>query len=240
MPPSVSVRAGDWKLIRIFHGGDDGKHRYKLFNLSDDLGEQNDLAAEMPHRVTQLDQLIDTFLTDTGAVVPLPNPDFDATKYQPELEGIAILKGSSKAAKTASRPGKPVAGWQPGGTCTLSLSGDALVVTSDGGDPHLSFALPQAIPAQALTLRFTMIGESDGDGQVFWHEHGVRPAFIAKRSVVFDAHHNGQTHDYEVSFTADQPVLGIRIDPSRGPGKVQLSKMTLTTSDGTTVHKWDF
>ena len=51
LPPSVSVHQGDWKLIRIFHGGENGKHRYKLFNLKEDIGEQNDLARAFPERV---------------------------------------------------------------------------------------------------------------------------------------------------------------------------------------------
>ncbi len=53
LPPSVSVHQGDWKLIRIFHGGENGKHRYKLFNLKDDLGEQKNLATELPDRVAR-------------------------------------------------------------------------------------------------------------------------------------------------------------------------------------------
>ena len=46
---------GDWKLIRIFHGGENGQHRWKLFNLRDDIGEQHDLADEFPARVQELD-----------------------------------------------------------------------------------------------------------------------------------------------------------------------------------------
>ncbi len=97
LPPSVSAHVGDWKLIRIFHGGDAGRHRYKLFNLKDDLGEHHDLAAELPDKVRQLDALIEKFLTDTKAVVPLPNPKFDPKEYHPDREGQAELKGSRKA-----------------------------------------------------------------------------------------------------------------------------------------------
>lgn len=28
LPPAVSVHRGDWKLIRLFHGGEKGGHRY--------------------------------------------------------------------------------------------------------------------------------------------------------------------------------------------------------------------
>ena len=94
LPPSICVHSGDWKLIRIFHGGGAGRHRYQLFNLNDDLGERKDLAADLPDKVQELDTLIENFLVETKAVVPLPNPKFDPAKYHPEREGQAELKGS--------------------------------------------------------------------------------------------------------------------------------------------------
>ncbi|MCR4415941.1 MAG: sulfatase [Thermoguttaceae bacterium] len=108
LPPSVSVhRADGWKLIRIFHGGDNGAHRYLLFNLRDDLGEKHNLAAQKPELVRELDALIEKFLADTKAVVPIPNPAFDPSKYRPELEGVQTnqksgkRKGKTKAARPA-------------------------------------------------------------------------------------------------------------------------------------------
>ena len=87
LPPFVSVHHGDWKLIRIFHGGNDGDHRWQLFNLADDIGEQHDLAAAQPARVQQLDAMIEDFLNDTQTVRPIRNPAFDPSAYHPELEG---------------------------------------------------------------------------------------------------------------------------------------------------------
>jgi hypothetical protein len=49
--------------------------------------------------VKQLDALIEKFLADTKAVVPIPNPKFDPAKYRPESEGKQQPKG--KAAKKA-------------------------------------------------------------------------------------------------------------------------------------------
>lgn len=100
LPPGVSVHQGDWKLIRIFHGSLDGKqHRWMLYNLREDVGEQNDLADEHPERVAQMDALIETFLVDTNAVQPIPNPRFDPAKFDLSLEGKAKLKGIPKAKK---------------------------------------------------------------------------------------------------------------------------------------------
>ena len=84
--PSVYVRKGDWKLIRLFHQGDDGSHVYELYNLKDDIGETRNLAAEKPERVKELDRLIDGFLKDTEAVLPKPNPRYDPSAKRPEAK----------------------------------------------------------------------------------------------------------------------------------------------------------
>ena len=87
LPDSVCIHAGDWKLIRLFHEGEDGQHAYRLYNLAEDIGETNDLANQHPERVASLDQQIEKYLTESKAVVPLPNPAFDPAQYRPELIG---------------------------------------------------------------------------------------------------------------------------------------------------------
>lgn len=250
LPPAVSVHRGDWKLIRIFHGGDNGQHRWKLFHLSDDIAEQRDMAAEHPEMVEEMDALIEAFLVRTNAVRPLPNPAFDPTQYDPTLEGKARLKGGAnatnkKAAKTSKNrarrpPAKPVAGWQPAGTCELKVENGALVVISSGGDPHFSYDLPRTFPEKKMQLQFTMVSNSAGTGQIFWHEQGVVPAFHRDRSVRFDVQHDGQPHDYAIEFSPANPILAIRIDPSAGPGRMRVSNVKLTDSSGGVLHQWSF
>ena len=92
LPPAVTATESDWKLIRLFFQGENGAHRYKLFNLHDDLGEKNDLAAKEPQRVKEMDALIEKFLVDTKAVQPIANPNFKAASYHPELEGVQVKK----------------------------------------------------------------------------------------------------------------------------------------------------
>jgi hypothetical protein len=105
LPPAASVHRDDWKLIRIFHGGDNGAHRYLLFNLHDDLSEKQNLAQERPDLVHELDAKIERFLADTKAVVPVANPAFDPAAYRPKEEGRQKAKANPKAkakAKTKS------------------------------------------------------------------------------------------------------------------------------------------
>jgi len=237
LPPSVSIHQGDWKLIRLFHHGPPGKHRYKLFNLKSDMGEQSNVADEFPERLQAMDALIEDFLVDTAAVRPQPNPNFDPAVYRPELEGKGALKGGTKK-PGPTKVGKPVAGWQSGGTARLSLNGKTLKITSTGGDPHLSLRLPKTIAAAPLMLKFSMTSQSDGQGQFFWHEQGVSPGFFRDRSQPFDVHHDGKPHNYELSWTPKKPVIGIRIDPSRATGKMEISNIRLTTKDGREVFRW--
>ena len=79
--PATSVRKGDWKLIRFHCDGPGQTDRFELYNLREDIGEKNDLAESEPERLTDLNALIDGFLSDTEAVVPTANP-----RYQDGLD----------------------------------------------------------------------------------------------------------------------------------------------------------
>ncbi len=74
--PSTAVRAGDWKLIRIYCDGPGQADRFELYNLRDDIGERRDVAGSSPERVRELNALIEVFLSETDAVVPRPNPRY--------------------------------------------------------------------------------------------------------------------------------------------------------------------
>ncbi len=146
LPPAVSVHRDDWKLIRIFHGGENGAHRHLLFNLREDLGEKNNLAAAQPGLVTELDGLIEKFLADTKAVVPVPNPAFDPAKYHPELEGKQQPKAKAKAAAKPAAKGKgkddgdpALQGWKARG-CTAKVQDGILRLTNVGDACFLGFA----------------------------------------------------------------------------------------------------
>ncbi|MGB1125657.1 MAG: sulfatase-like hydrolase/transferase [Phycisphaeraceae bacterium] len=92
LPPSIAVHQGDWKLIRLFHAGEDGKHDYRLYNLAEDIGETTNVAAKHQVMLKRLDAMIDMHLRETGALVPKPNPDFDPAQYDPSKIGVAVPK----------------------------------------------------------------------------------------------------------------------------------------------------
>jgi arylsulfatase A-like enzyme len=69
--PYSIVRRGPWKLIRRYEG-----EPVELYDLTADPAEQHDLATSQPERARELDTLLTTWLEETGAKLPVPNPDF--------------------------------------------------------------------------------------------------------------------------------------------------------------------
>lgn len=79
--PSSIIRSKDWKLI-VYH--EDG--RSELYNVADDIGEQNDLAAVHPEKVSDLKKRLDVWLSETRAVMPRPDPRFAQERFDARLE----------------------------------------------------------------------------------------------------------------------------------------------------------
>lgn len=57
-----ALRLGDWKLVRTW-----AHDLVELFNLSEDIGEDRNLADEHPRRAQRLDMLLNQFLSAVGA-----------------------------------------------------------------------------------------------------------------------------------------------------------------------------
>ena len=99
----VSVRSGDWKLIRWFAPQPGDVRRYELYNLRNDLSETSNLAAAEPERVKALDALIDGFLTDTGATYPRPNPA--CKPAVPKISDDPLEGWKARACETTAKNG---------------------------------------------------------------------------------------------------------------------------------------
>ena len=79
--PCSLVRYGDWKLHEYFEDGG-----LELYNLREDIGEQQNLADAMPAKTRQLHDLLVQWRESVNAPVPTePNPNYDA-----EAEAKAI------------------------------------------------------------------------------------------------------------------------------------------------------
>ncbi len=77
--PYSIIRCGDWKLIKRYEG-----KTFELFDLKDDLSEQNDRSAEQPEKVKELDSKLTAWLKATKARLPKTNPEYDPAWSPPK------------------------------------------------------------------------------------------------------------------------------------------------------------
>jgi len=70
--PNGAVRDGDWKLIEWYEDG-----ALELYNIAQDIGEKNNLAARHPDKVKALHGKLIAWRKEVNAVMPTPNPKFD-------------------------------------------------------------------------------------------------------------------------------------------------------------------
>ena len=74
--PGGAVRAGDYKLLEYYEN-----YTVQLFNLREDIGEQNDLSQTEPVKVDELKAMLHAWRTEVAAQMPLPNPEYETGNY---------------------------------------------------------------------------------------------------------------------------------------------------------------
>ena len=65
--PGAAIRVGDWKLIEFYHYG-----TVELYNLAEDLGEQNDLSETNPTKRDELLGQLHDWQESMQAKMPVP------------------------------------------------------------------------------------------------------------------------------------------------------------------------
>ena len=70
-PPAGAIRAGNYKLLQYFEN-----NTLQLFNLKEDIGEQNDLAKTNPEKAQELAALLHAWREAVDAQMPSLNPDY--------------------------------------------------------------------------------------------------------------------------------------------------------------------
>ncbi len=63
--PGAAVRSGNWKLIESFED-----ESFELYNLAEDAGEQSDLVASNPQKVTELRDMLHAWQLEVNAQFP--------------------------------------------------------------------------------------------------------------------------------------------------------------------------
>ncbi len=215
----VTARAGDWKLLRWFDALP--AESRELYNLRDDLGETKNLAEKMPDKVRELDALIDGFLKDTGALVPIPNPAFEAS---------TPAKGKKKSAD-------PLQGWVPK-NCKATIVDGALRVEAEGRNPFIAFArLDQTGPA---TLRLQTRTSSGGPGRVQWRTAGQEQFPADGQTVSFVLPASGEWRDTSVEMPVSGQLIHLRLYLPAEKAPVEIRAAALVASGADSAREWKF
>jgi arylsulfatase A-like enzyme len=79
-PVSIIID-GEWKLIEDLEEGS-----LRLYNISKDIGEQQEISQQHPNIVKALDIKLQAWKRETGARPMEKNPNFDSQKFAAEME----------------------------------------------------------------------------------------------------------------------------------------------------------
>jgi hypothetical protein len=217
--PAVSVRQGDWKLIRRFEPHPLYPETEELYNLKDDIGETHNLAAKMPDKARQLQALIDGFIKDTNALAPKPNP-----AYNPNVTQAAAALDAT-------------AGLVPR-MCKLTQFAGALRIESDGRTPFLGTG--QVKQAGPVTLKLRIRAEKAGTGKVQW-KTAEQEAFPETGQTTGYELKAGQDWQEIIVSLPIQGKAGIVRLYLPVASTVEIETMEFTsTKTGQVTRKWDF
>ncbi len=246
LPPSMAVHDGDWKLIRTFHYGENGNHEFRLYNLQEDIGENNNLAATHPQKVKAMDRLIEDYIAAAEVVVPFPNPNFDAAKFDPSI--IGVQAGGLKMPPAAKVPGqaaplttvkkKSMLGWTARGA-DVSVESGSLLITAAARQPMLVNAKVRVEGPAEVRLRIR--AQANGTARVQWRteEQSLFPATSQSKSFAVAA---GDWQELSVPLVARGRVVHVRLFPpaQKQPVEIDWIEIKPTGGDGKEKERWDF
>ena len=248
LPPAMAVHDGDWKLVRIFHYGEDGAHDYRLYNLREDIGEQHNLAATHPEMLRSLDRLIEDYIADAGVAVPLPNPNFDPAKFDPSQIGVQPggLKmpppkkqaGPVKEPVVTAQAKKQLVPWITR-ACDVSVESDSLQITAAGGKPFLANAKLRVSGPVEVKLRIRT--EKSGTGRILWRTADQK-VFPAEGQTASFRVPGGQWQELTVPLAVEGTLAHVRLLPPVQKQPVEIDWIEIGPTGGSDEgrQRWDF
>ncbi len=116
-------------------------------------------------------------------------------------------------------------GWQAQRECKLSNADGALIIDSQGNDPHLSVSVDAPAGWKELSFRAKFKGRYSG--QIFWTT-AKQPGTSENRSVNFHLRSRDENwHEYKVYFKPAGKVSGLRLDPNNRKGRTRVDWIAL-------------
>ena len=250
LPPSMSVHHGEWKLIRIFHYGKGGDHEYRLYNLSEDIGENKNLAAIHPEKVKELDKLIADYIVEAKVVVPLPNPNFDPAKFDPskigvQAGGLKMPKGyqAPNQKPNTSKPQKSVSkesmlGWTVK-NAEATVVDNSLRISPLGRQPFIANAKVRASGPVEVKLRIR--APKDGNARLQWRTQGQESFPKDGQSKSFGVA-GGDWQELSVPLTVEGELIHVRLFLPSQKRSIEIDWIEIGTDRKKSDNRkrWDF
>ena len=218
--PAVSVRKGEWKLIRRFEPHRDYPEVRELYHLKDDISETNNLAATLPDKVAELDALIDGFIADTGALAPKPNP-----AYQPQAAKAALAADAGLVARS----------------CVMELTEGALRVTGDKGKGNAFLGTAQVKSQSPMTLKMMVRSPAGGPGRVHWKTAEQEDFPEGAQVAPFELPASETWSVVEMDLPVKQKTSTVRLYLPVDQGLVEIRSIDyLDSRTQKSIKRWDF
>lgn len=159
----------------------------------------------------------------------------DAAVRTARIEFAAPTPGGGGANRASSiiadwRFNQDAAGWEAQNQVELKVQAGALHVRGTGEDPFMAARLPEPAKPGNYVLRFWGKAQESGVGQVFWWTQ-ERPQPDGGHLVSFNIE-AGREMLYEVPFSDEGHLIGVRIDPNGKPCHWRIDWIELATADG--------
>ncbi len=227
-PGGVTVREGDWKLIRWYETGPEFPELLELYNLRDDLGETRNLASERPDKVERLNELIANWVKRANVKEPKLNPAYDPKFRQRRSPKGGVADNALK-------------GWVPK-SVRASVDENGLTLEGSGKAPFIANVQFQKLKQPGpyrLEVRFA--GNASGAGKIQWR--------TTEQEKFPD---QGQIKPYTVAsdskrLSVEVPVEGllrhVRFYPPLADGPVTIQTLRLLPAkpaDAKPLIGWDF
>lgn len=246
LPPSMSVHQGDWKLIRTFYYGENGKHAYRLYNLREDIGEQHNLASKHPGKVKVMDQLIEDYIIEANVVIPKPNPKFDPAKFDPS--SIGVQAGGLKMPKTFIKPSQRSAvksvetaskasmqGWSAR-NAGVAVESDFLKIMPSGRQPFITNAKVRVNGPTEFRMRVRT--HKDGKARLQWRIEGQKLFPKTGQNKSFEVA-GGDWQELKVSLPNENRLIHVRLFLPDRNNTTDIDWIEIG-SNGQNHMRWDF
>jgi arylsulfatase A len=191
--PVASVLKGKWRVVKNFG------RPLELYNLTDDPGESENLAASRPEKTAELEQLLDEWLADTGVVTPTKNPFYEPDYVIPrQVDSLPEGAEVSKVWKLDDSS----CGWSAARMIKTSFVDGAMRLQADGVYPVIKSEALSGLPAGRYVVQLELKVPTSGRIRFIWGERDV---------VEFFPQRDGEWHTLTGLFEAKEPISELQL-----------------------------